>query len=332
MKAISIQEYGNPAQVANVVELTMDDHIGANQIEIGLVYAPINPSDLLFVMGRYGLRPQLPHVAGFEGVAEVLKVGQDVKHINVGDNVLYPADGQSYSTRRVVPADALFPLPKADLQQLSMLQINPVTAYAMLTEFTTLNKGDWVVQSGANSGVGRAVIAIAKERGYRTLNVVRRKELVAELKALGADEVVVGIEELQQKHKDILGEQGAKLALDAVGSDMFSALSECLGLDGTLVTFGVISGEGGDFFTGPTIFKNLTIKGFWLVPWLEKQPKEKLKAITLALADMVAKGKIFTPIEKVYPLDDAAKAFTHAMNSQGKILFEHIEHWHNVED
>lgn len=322
MKAISIEEYGNPTEVAQVVELPIDEKVAADQIEIGLVYAPINPSDLLFLMGRYGLRPQLPQVAGFEGVAEVLKVGKKVKHISVGDNVLYPADGQSYSARRIVPAEGLFPLPKADLQQLSMLQINPVTAYALLTEFTTLKKGDWVVQSGANSGVGRAVIAIAREKGYRTLNVVRRPELVDELKALGADEVVVGIEELKQKHKDIIGAQGARLALDSVGDEMFSALSDCLGLEGILIPFGVITGQGGSFFTGPTIFKNLTIKGFWLVTWLEKQSKEKLKRIILELADMVAKGKIYTPVEKVYPLDDAAQAFGHSMKSQGKILFE----------
>jgi NADPH:quinone reductase-like Zn-dependent oxidoreductase len=48
------------------------------------------------------------------------------------------------------------------LNQLSMMGINPATAYLIFTEFVALNRGEWIVQNAANSSVGRAVIAIAK--------------------------------------------------------------------------------------------------------------------------------------------------------------------------
>ncbi len=64
-----------------------------------------------------------------------------------------------------------------------MLAVNPVTAALLLSEFKTLKPGDWIVQSAANSGVGRSVIAYAQERGLKTVNIVRREELVAELKS-----------------------------------------------------------------------------------------------------------------------------------------------------
>jgi NADPH:quinone reductase-like Zn-dependent oxidoreductase len=55
----------------------------------------------------------------------------------------------------------------------------------MLSEYVDLKPGDWVVQNAANSGVGRAVLAIGKERGLRIINLVRRKEVIAEVEAAG---------------------------------------------------------------------------------------------------------------------------------------------------
>jgi D-arabinose 1-dehydrogenase-like Zn-dependent alcohol dehydrogenase len=80
----------------------------------------------------------------------------------------------------VVPAASLFSLPEADPQQLAMLGTNPPTASLLLDEASDLKPGDWVVQNAANSGVGRSLIAIAKARGIKTINLVRRPELIAD--------------------------------------------------------------------------------------------------------------------------------------------------------
>jgi NADPH:quinone reductase-like Zn-dependent oxidoreductase len=102
----------------------------------------------------------------------------------------------------VISAGGLSTLPAdADLQQLAMLAINPPTAALLLGEYVDLKPGDWVVQNAANSGVGRWVIAFAKARGLKTVNIVRRPELAAELKAIGGDVVVVESTDVPGKHQ-----------------------------------------------------------------------------------------------------------------------------------
>ena len=83
-----------------------------------------------------------------------------------------------------------------------MLGINPPTASLLLDEASDLKPGDWVVQNAANSGVGRSVIPIAKARGLKTINVVRRPELIPELEAIGGDLVVVDEDDAIDKIRD----------------------------------------------------------------------------------------------------------------------------------
>jgi NADPH:quinone reductase-like Zn-dependent oxidoreductase len=108
-----------------------------------------------------------------------------VEKVKVGDRVLAPLSSFTRRERMVVPAPSgLFALPPgADPQQLSMLAINPPTAALLLSEYVTLKPGEWVVQNSANSSVGRWVIAFAKARGLKTVNIVRRPEPVPELQA-----------------------------------------------------------------------------------------------------------------------------------------------------
>ena len=80
------------------------------------------------------------------------------------------------------------------------IMINPCTAYRMLLDFVTLKPGDWLVQNGSNSGVGQAVIQIAKTMGVKTVNIVRDRAdvdlLKAKLTAMGGD-LVLTEEELR---------------------------------------------------------------------------------------------------------------------------------------
>jgi NADPH:quinone reductase-like Zn-dependent oxidoreductase len=165
---------------------------GPNQVPIGVEFSPLNQSELLLARGIYGTRPALPTVIGNEGVGRVLAVGPGVEDVKVGDRVLAPLSSFTWRERMVVSANGLFALhPDADPRQLAMLAINPPTAALLLSEYVNLKPGDWVVQNSANSGVGRWVIAFAKTRGLKTVNMVRRPELVTELKAIGGDIVVV---------------------------------------------------------------------------------------------------------------------------------------------
>jgi NADPH:quinone reductase-like Zn-dependent oxidoreductase len=188
MRAVQLTAFGNPLDVLELANIAEPPEPGANEVLVGVELSPVNPNDLSLARGTYALRPALPTVIGNEGVGRILSVGPGVKTVKTGDRVLLPLSSFTWRERMVIPAQGLFALPAgADPQQLAMLGINPPTAALLLSEFVSLKPGDWVIQNAANSGVGRWVIAFAQARGLKTLNIVRRTELVDEIKALGAD-------------------------------------------------------------------------------------------------------------------------------------------------
>jgi NADPH:quinone reductase-like Zn-dependent oxidoreductase len=148
---------------------------------ISVEFAPINHNDLLLIKGTFHWTPSLPYFVGNEGVGRVLALGPEVSTVKVGDRVLLPIYSGTSRERVLVSAEGLFALPReADVQQLAMLWINPTAAGLLLSEYVDLKPGDWVIQNASNSGVGRAVIAFAKARGLRLINLVRRQDAVAE--------------------------------------------------------------------------------------------------------------------------------------------------------
>jgi NADPH:quinone reductase-like Zn-dependent oxidoreductase len=74
---------------------------------------------------------------------------------------------------------------EADPLQLSMIGINPVTAYLLLNRYVSLMPGDWIGQTAANSAMGQYIIALAKLAGVKTLNVVRREEAAEQVRQWG---------------------------------------------------------------------------------------------------------------------------------------------------
>lgn len=322
MHNVQINAFGKPWEVVETVSLPDPGAPGAGEIVVDMEFSPINPSDLVLMRGLYGVKPNLPAPVGAEGVARVAKIGSGVTGIKEGDRVLFPR-GTTWLTRAKVKADGLFALPaNADPQQLSMLMVNPPTAYLMLTEYVALKKGDWVIQSAGNSAVGRAVIAIAKKMGIHTVSVVRRPELIEELKKLGADVVLVEGPDLAKRVREATDKAKIMLALDSVGGPGLMPLNDCLANGGTLVAYGVMSGGPGPFFTAPNIFRDLTLKGFWLLNWFNKNSPERALEVQKQVASWIADGTIYTPVEATYPLSESKAAISHAAKGTGKILFK----------
>lgn len=323
MHSVQITAFGKPWDVVETVDLPDPGAPGAGEIVIDMEFSPINPSDLVLIRGLYGIKPKLPAPVGSEGVARVAKIGQGVNGLKEGDRVLFPRGETTWATRRKVKSDGVFALPDgADPQQLSMLSVNPPTAYLMLTEYVPLKKGDWVIQTAGNSGVGRAVIAIAKQMGVHTVSVVRRPELIDELKALGADVVLVDGPDLARRVAEATGKARIMLALDCVGGPGLMLLNDCLANGGTLVAYGVMSGGPGPFFTAPNIFRDLTLKGFWLMRWFNSNSTKRVVEVQKKMAGWITDGTILTPVEACYPLNEAKAAISHAAKNSGKILFK----------
>jgi NADPH:quinone reductase-like Zn-dependent oxidoreductase len=186
MQAVQLTAYGDPASFLQYADVPEPNPPGRNEVLIQVDFSPVNQNDLMLALGIYSVHPELPSVIGNEGVGHVIALGPEVTHVKPEDRVLIPLHVFAWAERVVAPAQNLIKLSvEADVQHLSMLRINPPTAALLLSEYIDLNPGDWIVQNAANSGGGRAVIAFARERGIRTVNLVRRPELIDELLAAG---------------------------------------------------------------------------------------------------------------------------------------------------
>jgi len=319
MQAVHLTAYGDPTQFLHQVELPEPQEPGHDQVLIQVDFSPLNPNDLMLAQGIYSVHPELPSVIGNEGVGHVIALGPRVTQVEIGDRVLIPLYVFAWAERVVAPAKNLVKLSQhADLHQLAMLRINPPTAALLLSEYVDLKPGDWIVQNAANSGVGRAVIAFARERGIRTINLVRRPELFDELTAAGGDLVLLD----SPGEVDIIREKTAnapiRLALDGVSGPSTALLGMILSPDSTLVSYSAMSGGAMSISPLDVIFKRITVRGFLLNDF---DFGSLVRPAIEQAAELIAKGRFHAPIAAVYSLSAIKDAVAHTLRG-GKVLLE----------
>lgn len=318
MKQAIYRTHGKADQVVELIDLDPRPlELGETRIKI--LRAPINPSDIIQIAGNYGSQPALPAQIGLEGVGEVMEVHGS--GLDIGTRVIVPNPPGAWATEKTVPSAGLVPLPDADLDQLAMLIVNPATAYLLLTEFVDLVEGDWIIQSAATSAVGQLVTQLAKARGVKVASVVRRKSAIEALQAAGADAVFMDGPDLARQVAEGL-DKAPVLAIDAVAGETFSRLTDCLQESGTIVLFGNLSGQNTCVPDQTVVFKDITMRGFWLTQWLQTTSPEDIGRVFGELTTLIATGQIHSPVERVYPIEDIHEALSHAMrgNRSGKVL------------
>jgi len=327
MKTINAAVYethGNPADVLHVESRPWPTP-AAGEVIVKMRAAPINPADLNQIEGKYPVRAPLPATPGFEGAGIVAEVGPDITNVAVGALVILPHNVGTWRDAVAVKADELVVVPAGiEPVQAAMLKINPMTAWRLLHDYVDLARGDWLIQNAANSAAGRAVIQIAHELGYKTVNVVRRSELIGELRAEGGDVVLVDSENLRREVEDAIGGPSIRLGLNAVGGESALRLANCLAPGSTLVTYGAMSLQPLKIPNGLLIFKDLRFRGIWINKWYDNAtPAQRMEAFQ-HLFEMAKRGLLQTKVEKAYPLSEAKTAVAHAARGQrsGKIIFE----------
>ena len=323
-KAVVHETHGNPAEVVRVVDLPLPDP-RPDEVVVKMSAAPINPADLNSIEGKYPIKAPLPATPGMEGAGVVVEAGSAVRDLAIGTQVILPHNFGTWREMAVIAADKLVAVPKEiDSIQAAMLKVNPITAWRMIHDFVALPPGDWLIQNAANSGAGQCVIQIAHELGYKTVNVVRRPELVDELRSLGADVVLVDSESLRDEVAEATGKAPIRLALNAVGGENALRVAKCLASDGTMVTYGAMSLQPLCVPNGMFIFKNLRFTGFWVNKWYDAATAEQRAETFQPLFDMAKRGLLRSKVEKTYSLGEAAAAIAHASHDKrrGKIVFD----------
>jgi len=322
MKQVVLDRYGPPEEVARCAEVPDAGAPDAGEVVFDVLAFPINPADVSFCKGTYRLKPPLPATPGAECIGRVTAVGAGVSHVKPGDLVINLQRENWAQKRRVKGDDVITVPPGMDLRQAAMLRINPPTALLMLTDVVDLKPGDWVIQNVANSAVGRLLIRLARARGLKTMNVVRRDALFGELKALGADACVVDGPNLAATVKAQTGGAPIRLGLDAVSGRATARLSSCVTDGGVVCNYGSMTGEDPVMSRSALIAGGQTLVGFILGRALATRSLEQVRAIYADLGGQILEGTLSAPVEKVYPIEQIKAALTHAQRGErsGKIL------------
>lgn len=323
MRALQFERVGEPSEVLRMVELPVPE-AGRGAVRLRMLLRTINPSDVLQVKGVYGRRPGLPAVAGLEGLGVVDALGEGVTGWTLGQRVVTLGAQGTWADYLVTEAENLAAIPEGlSDQAAAQVVVNPLTAWILAVEELRLREGDWLVQTAAGSSVGRCLIQIARKQGFRTLNLVRRREQVQELLELGGDAALCTEDEDWGKQAEaILGPLGAAAAVDAVGGAQAGQAAMLLRRGATMLVYGALSMEPLKIPGGQMIFRTLTLKGFWLTEWKLRTPKSERERVLGALLEAMKTGVIVPPVDAVFPLDRFAEALARAAESgrSGKVL------------
>jgi len=307
--AYVLEQFGDPKEVVKLKSVPKPEITKDTDVLIKVKAAAVHPHDFSMIRGYWGVKPALPAPVGSEASGVIEAVGKGVQGLHVGQRVHYiDIPGAAWSEYVVAHYQKLVPVPDSlTFEEAAQLTVNPISAFGVF-DVLGIQKGQFLIQTAAGSSIGRIVIQFAKERGIKTINIVRRDDQIEELKALGADYVINSEKEnLKERIAAIAGAE-ARFAIDCVNGELGARLVDSLASNGLVVNYGAASREPYNFSIGNSIFKNITIKTFWAPLWTSAN-LHKLPALYAELFGYLGNKK-FSLASKTF---DAKTQFAEAL-------------------
>ncbi len=327
MKRIVFDRVGPPEQVLRLEDDVPAPQPGPGEVLVRMLASPINPSDLMYVSGKYGLTPRLPATPGFEGVGVVEATGGGVlgwlrkgkRAAVINDRIGNWAEYTVAKARQVVPV----PDDLSD-EQAATFFVNPATAVVMTRQVLKVPRGEWLLQSAAGGELGKMVIRLGKKFGFKTLNVVRRREQVEELTKLGADAVIVESDGPIADQAWALTPAHIRYALDAVGGETGAQVIAALSPGGRCLLYGSLTDEPISLHPRMMLTNSISVSGFWLAAWSRQQSVVTMLRLFRQVRALMRQGALQTQFAKRYPLEEITAAVKHASapGKGGKVLLQ----------
>lgn len=324
MQSIIHHHFGEPVDVLEAADMPQPE-LKAGEVHIKMILSPMHNHDVWTVRGSYGYKPTLPAIGGSEAVGVIDALGEGVQGISVGQRVAVAGIHGSWAEYFIAAAHGVVPLTDAiDNETAAQLIGMPISAL-MLLDFIDLPADSWLIQNTANGAVGKTVAMIAKARGQKVIHLVRRTEAVAEMQALGIQNVVATDQaDWKEQVKAIHADQPLIAGVDSIGGQASGEMLALLSENSLLVSFGSMTGEAMQISSGDLIFKQATVKGFWASVVNKQLSAERKKALIVELLTLAAQKKLLLPVEGIFSfaqIKDAALKATQGTR-QGKVLLK----------
>lgn len=333
MRALVFDRIGEPVEVLTLRELP-DPAPGPGQAIVRVRLAPVHPSDLHILRGRYGRQPQPSASPGLECVGTVEALGPDTDGPAPGTRVVLLDVWGTWRDLVLCEAERLVPVPDGVADEVAaQALVNPVTAWALAMEEHRMRPGGWLLQTAAGSTVGRLVLQVARAEGFRTINVVRRRAQAEEIRHLGGEVVLcTEDEDLRARIMEVSDGKGVPYAIDCVAGRTGAEVARCLAPGGAMLVYGALSSHRQTdpaafempLFAPRLIYAAASVRGWWLFHWLATRPLAEAAEALRAVLARLASGAMSLPPATAYPLsavDDAMRE-AEAMGRGGKSLLD----------
>jgi NADPH2:quinone reductase len=308
MRCALIERFGVPGEVLSVGDRDAPEP-GPGQVRLRLLASPIHNHDLAIIRGIYGYRPGLPAIPGTEAAGVVERLGPGVSGLNIGQRVAVAGINGAWAELFVAKANAVVPIPDGITDDVGCQLLAMPLSAVMLIEDLAVKSGAWIIQNAAAGAVGRLVEALAADRGIHVINLIRRKEAIADLQAEGARHVLSTDDPAwQAKIATLTGGAPVERALDSVGGHAANDLTRVLGPGGQLISFGGLSGEPLIIDAGNLIFKQAVVKGFWGSKRAELTPPGDTRRMIGELLRMATEGRLPLRVAARFGLDHVEQA------------------------
>ncbi|MQG75805.1 MAG: quinone oxidoreductase [SAR202 cluster bacterium] len=316
MKAIQLSEVGGP-EVLQYVDVP-EPEPGAGQAIVELNAAGVNYMD---VQARIGANnPTLPLIPGGEGSGIVVKIGEGVSEVAVGDRVAYTGAGMSYAEKVCVPSWRLVKVPDGmDIEVGAAAMLQGMTAHYLAHTTYPLKAGDTALIHAGAGGVGLLLIQMAKMAGAQVITTVSTNEKAAMAKDAGADHAILYADFAAEVMK-LTSDKGVEVVYDAVGKDTFEGSLASLVPRGYFVSYGAASGPVPPIALSVLNPKSLYLTRPGLGPYTATRAELEERAGDVL--GWVASGKLNVKVHGRYALKDAADAHRELQGrlTSGKLL------------
>jgi len=314
VSALQFTKIGDFREVVRVSTISKPRITKPFEVLVQVKAATVNPADKAYIAGQYAPITSFPATGGYEAAGVVVEVGAAVQNYKVGQHVHFAQIGSTWAEYVIFDSNNQFATVVPDdisFEYAAQITVNPIAVFAIFAELN-VNQGDTIILTAAGSTLGRIAIQVAKSIGIRTICIVRRDKQIEELKRIGADFVI------NSENGDFLAQinkiapKGVPYLIDAVGGKVGTMLIKALCQGGVALVIGVL---GGTAYAPPVVdilFKNLSIKGFWLVTWGETH-KDRLPGLYQKVIEHIQKKSVILEYKTFDAKAQFKEAFEHSI-------------------
>ena len=234
------------------------------QVRIRVHHAGVGFAVSLFVSGKYQRKPPLPFTPGTEAAGEIIELGPNVHHLQIGQRVTCAMDWGAFAQEAVVTAATVYPvLAGVPLSLAAAVPITYGTVWSALEWRAKLQKGQTILIHGAGGALGMAAVQIAHLKGARVIATASSEEKRKAAMANGAQHALpADAETLPALVKALCPCGGVDVVFDPVGGDLFDASLRCIASHGLLLVIGFASGRIAQIPSNLLLLKNVSVSGF----------------------------------------------------------------------